>query len=295
MKRIICYLLVFLMAIMPIQAFASYETEMQGHWSNAYIEKAFVDKYFPMYKENDYKNMKLNAYIRNDYFYETLIKVVKDNVDAYTARKTNLDIRTTTKRLTRQEAVDYVTQVLKGYGRELPTPLILPQFRDLGGLTDIQIENIAKVYKANIMQGYDKNNFRPDGGLTLAQGIIILERVGGYLNEKEISKTMEKEIPFKVTKGSEPTEGVRVEVRDEKIYIYITKEFPTAGYGISVKRVARATTGDYWIYLQVKSPKITDMVAEVRTRDTVVIEISKWKLSGKTYQFKLDWSKDSKS
>ena len=164
MKRIICYLLVFLMAIMPIQAFASYETEMQGHWSNAYIEKAFVDKYFPMYKENDYKNMKLNAYIRNDYFYETLIKVVKDNVDAYTARKTNLDIRTTTKRLTRQEAVDYVTQVLKGYGRELPTPLVLPQFRDLGGLTDIQIENIAKVYKANIMQGYDKNNFRPDGG-----------------------------------------------------------------------------------------------------------------------------------
>ena len=45
MKRIICYLLVFLMAIMPIQAFASYETEMQGHWSNAYIEKAFVESY----------------------------------------------------------------------------------------------------------------------------------------------------------------------------------------------------------------------------------------------------------
>lgn len=284
-------MLIIILSVLPISAYADFGNVIDRHWASEYMDKEFVDRYFPMYKEDDYKNMKLDALIRNDYFYETLIKVVKNNVDTNIAKTAKVELKTTQKPITRNEAARYIVEVLKGYGRELPKELSTLPFVDTKELVEKDIEYVGKVFKADFMKGYTVDRFVPEGNLSLAEGVIILQRLNDYLNRNELLKSSGGSIPFKLTDGNEKNEGIKVDVKDNRIWINITKEFPTSGYRILVNGIARDKLGDYWIYLKVKSPKITDAVVEKKTYETVVIELNKDDLQGKTYQFKLDWAK----
>lgn len=263
MKKITSVLLIVGIIGMSVTSFASMEDKLGNHWSKAYIEKEFLSYYFPYLAKDNFSRFNPNGDITKQDFAMSLASLFKDYDLDSTA--TNIGVESS---LTRKELVDTVGGKLKELdvtvkNRELP-------FKDINTMGNDSIELLKIVYDLEIIYGVSETSFAPNNKLSQAEAIIILQRLKGAL------ENMQK-IPFD-TKGVVQTynnqESLIVKDLDDKVTLTITKEFPTPGYSLSVKRIINTKDG-YKVFLDSTPPKEGMMQMQVITYKTITVEIDK--------------------
>jgi hypothetical protein len=263
MKKITSVLLIVGIIGMSVTSFASMEDKLGSHWSKAYIEKEFLSYYFPYLAKDNFSRFNPNGDITKQDFAMSLASLFKDYDLDSTA--TNIGVESS---LTRKELVDTVGGKLKELdvtvkNRELP-------FKDINTMGNDSIELLKIVYDLEIIYGVSETSFAPNNKLSQAEAIIILQRLKGAL------ENMQK-IPFD-TKGVVQTynnqESLIVKDLDDKVTLTITKEFPTPGYSLSVKRIINTKDG-YKVFLDSTPPKEGMMQMQVITYKTITVEIDK--------------------
>lgn len=263
MKKITSVLLIVGIIGMSVTSFASMEDKLGSHWSKAYIEKEFLSYYFPYLAKDNFSRFNPNGDITKQDFGMSLASLFKDYDLDSTA--TNIGVESS---LTRKELVDTVGGKLKELdvtvkNRELP-------FKDINTMGNDSIELLKIVYDLEIIYGVSETSFAPNNKLSQAEAIIILQRLKGAL------ENMQK-IPFD-TKGVVQTynnqESLIVKDLDDKVTLTITKEFPTPGYSLSVKRIINTKDG-YKVFLDSTPPKEGMMQMQVITYKTITVEIDK--------------------
>lgn len=263
MKKITSVLLIVVIIGMSVTSFASIEDKLGNHWSKAYIEKEFLSYYFPYLAKDNFNRFNPNGEITKQDFEMSLISLFKDYDLDSTA--TNIGVGSS---LTRKELVDIVGERLKELdiivkNRELP-------FKDINTMGIDSIELLKIVYDLEIIYGVSETSFAPNNKLSQGEAIIILQRLKGAL------ENMQK-IPFD-TKGVVQTynnqESLIVKDLDDKVTLTITKEFPTPGYSLSVKRIMNTKDG-YKVFIDSTPPKEGTMQLQVITYKTITVEIDK--------------------
>lgn len=263
MKKITSVLLIVVIIGMSVTSFASIEDKLGNHWSKAYIEKEFLSYYFPYLAKDSFSRFNPNGEITKQDFEMSLISLFKDYDLDTTA--TNIGVGSS---LTRKELVDIVGERLKELdiivkNRELP-------FKDINTMGIDSIELLKIVYDLEIIYGVSETSFAPNNKLSQGEAIIILQRLKGAL------ENMQK-IPFD-TKGVVQTynnqESLIVKDLDDKVTLTITKEFPTPGYSLSVKRIMNTKDG-YKVFIDSTPPKEGTMQLQVITYKTITVEIDK--------------------
>jgi acyl carrier protein len=263
MKKITSVLLIVVIIGISVTSFASMEDKLGSHWSKAYIEKEFLSYYFPYLAKDNFSRFNPNGDITKQDFAMSLASLFKDYDLDSTASSIGVE-----SSLTRKELVDIVGEKLKELdfpvkNRELP-------FKDINTMGSDSIELLKIVYDLEIIYGVSETSFAPNNKLSQAEAIIILQRLKGAL------ENMQK-IPFD-TKGVVQTynnqESLIVKDLNDKVTLTITKEFPTPGYSLSVKRIINTKDG-YKVFLDSTPPKEGMMQLQVITYKTITVEIDK--------------------
>lgn len=263
MKRITSVLLIVVILGMSVTSFASMEDKLGNHWSKAHIEKDFLSYYFPYLAKDSFNRFDPKGDIAKHDFSVSLASLFKDYDLDSTAP--NIGIESS---LTRKELVEIVGKRLQELGfitknKELP-------FNDINTMETNSIELLKLVYNLEIIYGVSETSFAPNNKVSQAEAIIILQRLKGVL------ENMQK-IEFD-TKGVVQTynnqESLIVKDLNDKVTVTITKEFPTPGYSLSVKRIMNTKDG-YKVFLDSTPPKEGTMQLQVITYKTITVEIDK--------------------
>lgn len=263
MKKLTSIMLVVIIIGTSFTSFAKMEDKLVNHWSTPYIEKEFLSYYFPYLAKDNFSRLDPRGYISKQDFSMSLASLFKD----YDLNSSGLNLGIASS-LTRKELVDIVGKSLQGLSfttknQELP-------FKDINTMSTSSIELLQLVYDLKIIYGVSETSFAPNNKVSQAEAIVILQRLKGVLDNMQ-------KIPFD-TKGVVQTysgqESVIVKDLDDKVTITITKEFPTPGYSLSVKRIMNTPDG-YKVFLDSTPPKEGMMQLQVITYKTITVEIDK--------------------
>jgi hypothetical protein len=116
--------------------------------------------------------------------------------------------------------------------------------------------------------------------LTQSQAVVLLQRVEGFLANNSV--------PFKLISSRTEFAGcqqVLISQVNDKIQVAVTRQFPTLGYRMQVKRVSRKAPGEYLIYLAVQKPAPGAMVSQVINYQTAILQIDRDAIPDEAYSF----------
>lgn len=283
MRKVVSLTLLIIMVFSATASFASFDEKISNHWSKAYVEKDFVAYYFPYLAKNDFER-----------FYPAAVLDEKDFTLSLASLSMDYDIEVTyddigiSKKLTRSEAVSIIGRKL------LEDPAIQYEekqipFQDINTMDEESIELLRVLYSLGIINGVSATSFAPDKLLTQSEAIIILQRLKGVWEGM-------REVVFDI-KGTiqsyNSQETVIVKEEGDKVLVTITKEFPTPGYSMDVRRILRGSKG-YKIQLDISPPKADAILPQVITYKTMTVEIDKEELGqGPPYVFVVEDKRQS--
>ncbi|MGN9165033.1 S-layer homology domain-containing protein [Tissierellaceae bacterium HCP3S3_D8] len=275
MKRAGIMLVIVILLMSTTVAFASMEDKLDNHWSKNSIDRSFLTYYFPYLSRDNFEKLDPDGSISAYEFSRSAASLFRDN--GY-----NISILTLNANLNRNDMVKFLGQKLENIGFSIARKVELP-FKDINTMEDNSIELLRILYGYEIIVGKPNSTFNPNGDLSQAEAIIILQRV------KEVLSQM-KSIPFKtlgVVQSFNNQEGI-VTIQDgNNILVTITKQFPTPGYFMAINKVVRQRDG-FRIYFDIKPPKPDSIQLQVATYKTITIEIEKDRLGEPPYNFILD-------
>lgn len=283
MRKVVSLTLLIIMVFSATASFASFDEKISNHWSKAYVEKDFVAYYFPYLAKNDFERFDPAAILDEKDFTLSLASLSMD----YDIEVTYDDIGIS-KKLTRSEAVSIIGRKL------LEDPAIQYEekqipFQDINTMDEESIELLRVLYSLGIINGVSATSFAPDKLLTQSEAIIILQRLKGVWEGM-------REVVFDI-KGTiqsyNSQETVVVKEEGDKVLVTITKEFPTPGYSMDVRRILRGSKG-YKIQLDISPPKADAILPQVITYKTMTVEIDKEELGqGPPYVFVVEDKRQS--
>jgi len=283
MRKVVSLTLLIIMVFSATASFASFDEKISNHWSKAYVEKDFVAYYFPYLAKNDFERFDPAAILDEKDFTLSLASLSMD----YDIEVTYDDIGIS-KKLTRSEAVSIIGRKL------LEDPAIQYEekqipFQDINTMDEESIELLRVLYSLGIINGVSATSFAPDKLLTQSEAIIILQRLKGVWEGM-------REVVFDIKgiiQSYNSQETVIVKEEGDKVLVTITKEFPTPGYSMDVRRILRGSKG-YKIQLDISPPKADAILPQVITYKTMTVEIDKEELGqGPPYVFVVEDKRQS--
>lgn len=283
MRKVVSLTLLIIMVFSATASFASFDEKISNHWSKAYVEKDFVAYYFPYLAKDDFERFDPAAILDEKDFTLSLASLSMD----YDIEVTYDDIGFS-KKLTRSEAVSIIGRKL------LEDPAIQYEekqipFQDINTMDEESIELLRVLYSLGIINGVSATSFAPDKLLTQSEAIIILQRLKGVWEGM-------REVVFDIKgiiQSYNSQETVIVKEEGDKVLVTITKEFPTPGYSMDVRRILRGSKG-YKIQLDISPPKADAILPQVITYKTMTVEIDKEELGqGPPYVFVVEDKRQS--
>ncbi|NLY86358.1 MAG: S-layer homology domain-containing protein [Tissierellia bacterium] len=283
MRKVVSLTLLIIMVFSATASFASFDEKISNHWSKAYVEKDFVAYYFPYLAKDDFERFDPAAVLDEKDFTLSLASLSMD----YDIEVTYDDIGIS-KKLTRSEAVSIIGRKL------LEDPAIQYEekqipFQDINTMDEESIELLRVLYSLGIINGVSATSFAPDKLLTQSEAIIILQRLKGVWEGM-------REVVFDIKgiiQSYNSQETVIVKEEGDKVLVTITKEFPTPGYSMDVRRILRGSKG-YKIQLDISPPKADAILPQVITYKTMTVEIDKEELGqGPPYVFVVEDKRQS--
>lgn len=275
MKKIISLFLIIFMVLGGYASFASYDEKVADHWSKGYLDKDFVAYYFPYLAKSDFDKFNPDEAIYDKDFSLSLASLSID----YGIEVDSHDIGIS-KKLTRIEAVRIIGKkiiedpVIKYEEKEIP-------FTDINTIDEESIKLLKILYSLGIINGVSKTSFQPYRFLTQSEAILILQRLKGVWEGM-------REVAFDVKgiiQSYNNQENVIVREEGDKVLVTITKEFPTPGYTMGVKRILKGSN-EYKILLDIVPPSQDAILPQVITYKTMTLEIEKKQLTqGPPYIF----------
>lgn len=275
MRKILSLALVILMLFVGTSSYASFDEKISSHWSKAYIEKDFVAYYFPYLAKNNFEKFNPMDILDEMDFTLSLASLSKEYDIEFTAEDIGIS-----RKLTRKEVVEIIGRKI------LEDPMIQYEekeipFKDINTMDEKSIELLGVLYSLGIINGVSAESFVPNRFLTQSEAIIILQRLKGVWEEM-------RELAFDVKgiiQSYNNQETVVVKDEGDKVLVTITKEFPTPGYSMDVRRILKGSNG-YKIQLNIVPPKADAILPQVITYKTMTLEIDKEQLSqGPPYVF----------
>lgn len=275
MRKILSLALIILMLFVGTSSYASFDEKISSHWSKAYIEKDFVAYYFPYLAKNNFEKFNPMDILDEMDFTLSLASLSKEYDIEFTAEDIGIS-----RKLTRKEAVEIIGRKI------LEDPMIQYEekeipFKDINTMDEKSIELLGVLYSLGIINGVSAESFAPNRFLTQSEAIIILQRLKGVWEEM-------RELAFDVKgiiQSYNNQETVVVKDEGDKVLVTITKEFPTPGYSMDVRRILKGSNG-YKIQLNIVPPKADAILPQVITYKTMTLEIDKEQLSqGPPYVF----------
>jgi len=277
LKRVISFTIILVLIFsVSLNVFADMKDVLDDHWCNNEIEETFVEIYFPYLVENNYEKLDPDKPMEKDDFLSSFKLLLKDYGYTYKELKTENDM--SRKNVAYIIAQELVYNKILQQNNEGKTP-----FKDLSNLTDEEKYSIYTLYDRGIMNGRSKDVFNPDGSVTQAECIILLQRVKGVLVSM-------RGIPFKIVSSYQSyngSESVKVKEVEDKVEVTLIKTFPTPGYSMTVNKIVEEKEGVFRIELAVKPPKAGAVVPQVIVYNTIVIEIDKKDIGNPPYNFKV--------
>lgn len=287
-KALIPILVIAVIFTMCPLIFADIDTSLSGHWAEKLIDKDFLNNYIPLIKEENDKftpdeNVKTERFLVSLYnvtsSYDSTLRNDKhadfDTALSYFQNKGIItkDEIDGDKPISRLEAVKLLMKTL-GLFKEIKLPQTNENaFKDLNKMNEEDIAYTLEANRLGIVNGHIDGTFRPDMAISQVQAILLLQR---YKGELQMNK---KPIPFAVQKNpnaySGQKEAVKVEIKDDKVLIMITREFPTSGYSMSIEKILESSSGNYDIYLKINKPDSNQKVLQVITYKSIKVEIDK--------------------
>lgn len=275
MRKILSLALIILMLFVGTSSYASFDEKISSHWSKAYIEKDFVAYYFPYLAKNNFEKFNPMDILDEMDFTLSLASLSKEYDIEFTAEDIGIS-----RKLTRKEVVEIIGRKI------LEDPMIQYEekeipFKDINTMDEKSIELLGVLYSLGIINGVSAESFAPNRFLTQSEAIIILQRLKGVWEEM-------RELAFDVKgiiQSYNNQETVVVKDEGDKVLVTITKEFPTPGYSMDVRRILKGSNG-YKIQLNIVPPKADAILPQVITYKTMTLEIDKEQLSqGPPYVF----------
>lgn len=275
MRKILSLALIILMLFVGTSSYASFDEKISSHWSKAYIEKDFVAYYFPYLAKNNFEKFNPMDILDEMDFTLSLASLSKEYDIEFTAEDIGIS-----RKLTRKEVVEIIGRKI------LEDPMIQYEekeipFKDINTMDEKSIELLGVLYSLGIINGVSAESFVPNRFLTQSEAIIILQRLKGVWEEM-------RELAFDVKgiiQSYNNQETVVVKDEGDKVLVTITKEFPTPGYSMDVRRILKGSNG-YKIQLNIVPPKADAILPQVITYKTMTLEIDKEQLSqGPPYVF----------
>lgn len=297
MKKNIGIILIIALFLSSIAVFADIDLKLNGHWVEKAINKEFIKAHFNyLIKEDTISFNPENKIDKRNFMYSLYSMLTDDSSSNTTSKvglvveylKTKKIIEEDTKalgKITRKEAVKYIVKTLELSNEiQIADPNYLP-YKDIQGLDDEYKKYVLKANMIGIIKGYGDSTFRPEENITIAEAIVMLQKL------KEELGILKNKIPFKTIEGNAKSSsrkaGLTVKTDKNKVLVTITKEFSTSGYSFTVDKVEKKAKGKYQIYLKVNSPNPESDTLQVITYLQTVIEIDKNLLDSNTYEFEL--------
>lgn len=279
-----------------VTAFADIKVDLKGHWVERVIDKSIVEAHFKyLIKDStisfnpdfkiDKKNFMLSLY--------TMISTDKDSsteklndkahtekVGKYLITKKILEGDSSLEgKLTRKEAVKYMIKTLELSKEIQLTDTNYTPYKDILGLDDTYKRYILKANMIGLIKGYGDSSFRPEEDISISETIVLLQEL-----KKQIEESTS--IPYKIVEEKTQKDTISTKEKGDKVLVTISKEFPTSGYNMGIKRVEKYAEGKYRVHLDIKAPEPNRAVLQVITQIRATIEIDKKSLD-KKYTFEI--------
>lgn len=274
MKKWIVITLIFVLLTSSV-SYGSIDDKLSNHWAKSHIDIAFVAYYFPYLAKNSFEKFDPSGPISEQDFNLSLNSLLKD----YEFEATELG---GLYNISRGDMVNILANKLLKVGITNESGSKMP-FIDINTMKPNSIELLGLLYNRGIIKGDSNSTFGPGRSLSQVESIIILQRVKGVL--EEINNIAFETLGIVQTFNNQ--EEIIVTNNENKILVTITKEFPTPGYTLSVKKILKAGT-DYKIYFNITPPKPDSIQLQVITYKTLTMEIEKSKLGNPPYNFTFD-------
>lgn len=256
-------------------SFGSIDDKLSNHWAKNEIDKSFVAYIFPYLAKNNFEKFDPSGPISEQDFNLSLNSLLKD----YEFEVTGIG---GIYHMSRGDMVNILGSKLLQVGITNEVSSNIP-FIDTNTMNSNSIELLRLLYNRGIIRGDSNSTFGPGRGLSQVEAIIILQRVKGVLEEMN-------NIAFEtlgIVQTFNNQEEIIVTNNDNKILVTITKEFPTPGYSLSVKKIIKSGN-DYKIYFNITPPKPDSIQLQVITYKTLTMEIEKSRLGNSPYNFTFD-------
>lgn len=294
--KILLITLSLALLLSSLTAFADIKVDLKGHWVETAMDKSFVDAHFNyLIKDNtisfnpdfkiDKKNFMLSLYTIISTEKESTIEKLNDKkhiekITKYLATKKILETDSTLEgKLTRKEAVKYMIKALELSKEIQLTDTNYTPYKDILGLDDTYKKYILKANMIGLIKGYGDSTFRPEEDTSLSEAIVLLQ---GFKKQIEESTS----IPYKIVEEKTQKDTISTKEKGDKVLVTVSKEFPTSGYNMGIKRVEKYAEGKYRVHLDIKAPEPNRAVLQVITQIRATIEIDKKSLD-KKYTFEI--------
>ncbi len=295
MKRAVLLILIFVLT-MPslVFAYVDMEQKLGDHWSKDMIRKDFLLYYFPYLAKENFNRLNPNEPFYEDEFLLSFSSLLKDK--GYTRAEIGWKMK-----MTRIEMAQILGEKLLDIKAIEPSMEKVP-FTDMDEISVEKKKALADLFHAGLINGQSKTKFNPYAHATQAEVIILLQRVNDFLDQvdgkEEIKdKTVKKneepkepevvDIPYKlsgIVQSYSGIEGIISRVEEDKVYVTITKSFPTSGYSMGIEKILNEDE-EYKVYLNITPPSKNSEHLTVVTYKTITVEIDKKNLGDPPYNF----------
>lgn len=301
MKRKIALILILALFLSSLTAFAELELNLNGHWAERVINKEFIKTHFSYLIKDDAISFNPDDKIDKRSFMYSLYSIINDSLQENSekdAEKADAKLIKNLKdkkivesdatlegEISRKDMVKHIIKTLELLNEiQISDPEYLP-YKDIQGLDDEYKKFILKANMIGIIKGFEDSTFRPEESTSIAEAIIMLQRL------KEELGMLKNEIPFKAIESntvySDKKATVTMKTEKNKVIVTIAKEFPTSGYKFTVDKVKKKDKGRYEIHIIISSPAPDTETLQVITYQQTTIEIDKNLIDSKTFEFEV--------
>lgn len=304
MKKRVLFIMIFALFISST-AFASTEMEQKlgNHWSKDEIQKDFLLYYFPYLAKENFNRLNPNDPFYEDEFLLSFSSLLKDK--GYTRAEIGWKMK-----MTRIEMAEILGEKLLEI-KAIESSNEKTPFSDIEDVSEGKKKALADLFNAGLINGQSETIFNPYAHATQAEVIVLLQRIDVFLDqvdkqedvdngEKEKPKDLKEpedleeqeepevtNIPFTlsgIVQSYSGAEGITSNIKDNKLYVTITKYFPTSGYSMGIDKILKEDD-EYKVYLEITPPSKNSEHLTVITFKTITIEIDRKYLDSPPYNF----------
>lgn len=288
MKKLLSFILSAIVFFNTISLSSAKENVISfKHWSKSYIDAEFMEKYFPESIAQYYKNP--DGAILHINFFKALKDICKES-------KLNIEIQESKQKyLKRDEMALSVYKAIKDANIKNVNKIENFNFSDIKDLSEDKAQAIKFLYLKGVISGSGNAKYRPYANLTLAEGVITLQRLYDiFKNIDEKADTGDNktrnELTFKILSISNDMSKKSTELYYNedagKVNVFLTLKFNTPGYSLGIEKIVKDGK-KITIYPQIIPPKKGSIDLQVITYKTVNIELLKEELGEGPYDFEV--------